>query len=157
MLGAPSCTQWCPKRRVKGQIHIPWPTGHTSFDVAEDVISFLGCECALLSHTELLMHKHPRVFLHRATVDPFSVQPTLVLGIAPAYVQDLSLGLFEHHEVCTGPPLSLQPVKAPLEGIPSFQHASHTMHHGAVGICCHVFPSNELGNSWHLDWETASR
>lgn len=93
-----------------------------------------------VNHIELFIHKHPQVFLHRAIVDSFSAQPMLVLGIAPAYVQDLARGLFEHHEVCTGPPL--QPVKAPLDGIPSFQHASHTTQHGAIGICCQIFPCN---------------
>lgn len=52
----------------------------------------------------------PQVLLRAA-------QLVLVLGIAPVQVQDLSLGVVEFHEVCTGP--TLKPVQVLLDSIPS--------------------------------------
>ncbi|NXY06305.1 F120B protein, partial [Pteruthius melanotis] len=50
----------------------------------------------------------------RAALNPFSIQPVFVLGIAPTQVWDLVLGPVEIDEVCTGPPL--KPVQIPLDG-----------------------------------------
>jgi len=49
-----------------------------------------------------------------------------MLGVAPAQVQDLALGLVEPHEVHTGPLLEL--VQVPLDGTPSFWCVSYTTH-----------------------------
>jgi len=59
-----------------------------------------------------------------------------VLGIAPAHVQDLALGLVELLEVHTGSPL--KPVKVPLDGIPSLQHVDHTAQLGVVSKLARV-------------------
>jgi len=47
-----------------------------------------------------------------------------MFGISPTPVQDLALGLVELHEVHTCPPLN--PVKVPLNGIPSLQRVDLT-------------------------------
>ena len=46
-------------------------------------------------------------------------------------MQHLALGLVELHEVHAGPPL--QPVKVPLNGIPSLQRVNQTTQLGVVG------------------------
>ena len=67
----------------------------------------------------------PQVILFRAALNPFSIQPVLVLGIALVQTQDL-----EPHEVHTGP--ALKPVKVPLDGIPSFL-VDRTTQLGVIG------------------------
>ena len=54
-----------------------------------------------------------------------------MFGISLTFVQDLALGLVELHAVHTRPPV--QPVKVPLNGIPSLQHINHTTQLGVVG------------------------
>ena len=103
------------ERRVWGQNLLPWTAGQTSFHAAQDMVGVLGCKSTLPGHVELLINQHPQVFLLRVALNPFSVQPVLVFGIAPTQMQDLALGLLEPHEVCKGPPL--QPVKVPLDGL----------------------------------------
>jgi len=46
-------------------------------------------------------------------------------------MQDLALGLAKLHAVHAGPPL--QPVKVPLNGIPSLEHVNHTAQLGVIG------------------------
>lgn len=41
----------------------------------------------------------PQVLLLRAVHNQFSAQPVSVLGIAPAQVQDIALGLVEPHKL----------------------------------------------------------
>ena len=88
---------------VEGQNHLPRPAGHTSFDAAQDAIGFLGCECTLPAHVQLLTHQYPQAPLCRAALSPLIAQPVLVLGIALTHVQNLALGLVEPHEVPHGP------------------------------------------------------
>ena len=57
------------------------------------MVGFLGCKHTLLAHVELLIHQHPQILLLRAALNPFPALPVFVLGIAPAQVQDLALGL----------------------------------------------------------------
>jgi len=45
--------------------------------------------------------QHTQVLLLRAAVNPFILQPVLILRIVPTQVQDLALGLVELHEVRT--------------------------------------------------------
>ena len=42
------------KSGVEGENHLPRPGGHTSFDAAQDVIGFLGCERTLLARSVIL-------------------------------------------------------------------------------------------------------
>ncbi|KAK4828307.1 LOW QUALITY PROTEIN: hypothetical protein QYF61_025319 [Mycteria americana] len=89
MLGAPQLNTVLQvgshKSGVEGQNHLPQPTSHTSFDAAQDATGFVGCKCTLLGHVELLINQHPQVLLLRTALNPFSTQPVLVLGIAPAF------------------------------------------------------------------------
>ncbi|GAB0205260.1 hypothetical protein GRJ2_002991600 [Grus japonensis] len=119
------------KSRVEGQNHLPRPAGHTSFDAAQDTVGFLGCKRTLLAHVELLINQYPQVLLLRAALNPFPAQPLAALGIAPTHVQNLALGLVELHGVHIGPPLN--PVRVPLDGIPSLQCVSCTTQLGVVG------------------------
>jgi len=117
------------------------------------MVGFLGCECTLLGHVELLVSQYPQVLLLRTVVDPFSAQPLFVLGIPLTQGQDLVLGLVQLHEVLTGPPL--KPAKVPLDGIPSLQHVDHTTQLGVVGklaegafsTTVHV-PSKDVTQHW---------
>ncbi|PKU43516.1 hypothetical protein llap_6172 [Limosa lapponica baueri] len=117
---------------VKGQNQLPQPAGHASFDAAHsfDMVGFLGFECTLPAHVELLINQHPQVLFLRPALNPFSAQPVFVLGIAATHVQDLALDLVELHEVCTGP--SFKPVRVPLDGIISLQRVDQSTHFGVV-------------------------
>lgn len=57
-------------------------------------------------------------------------QSVLLLGIAPAQLQDLPVGLVEVREVATGP--LLQAVRIPGNGIPSLQGISCAPQLGAI-------------------------
>ncbi|NXJ29389.1 F120B protein, partial [Dicrurus megarhynchus] len=92
---------------------LPHPAGHTALDAAQAAVGFLGCERTLPAQVKLLIQPYPKALL-RAALNPFSIQPVFVLGIAPALVRDLVLGPVEIDEVCTGPPL--KPVQIPLDG-----------------------------------------
>ncbi|GAB0208383.1 cAMP-dependent protein kinase inhibitor alpha [Grus japonensis] len=94
------------------------------------MVGFLGCKHILPAHVELLINQYPQVLLLKATLNPLSAQPVVVLGIVPTHVQDLALGLVELHAVLMASPL--QPVKVPLDGIPSLQHVDHTTQLGVV-------------------------
>ncbi|KAK4821221.1 hypothetical protein QYF61_015789 [Mycteria americana] len=73
---------------------------------------------------------YPQVLFHRGVLHPFIPQSVLIVGIALTQVQDLGLGLAEHHEVHMGP--LLQPVKGPLDGIPSLQCIDCTTQLGVI-------------------------
>lgn len=45
------------------------------------------------AHIELFDHKHPQTFLPRAALDPLSLPPVLVFGIALTQEYDLASGL----------------------------------------------------------------
>ena len=85
---------------------------------------------------ELLINHHPQELLGRAALNTFSAQPGFVLGTALTYVQDITPGLLEHHDIHTGPPL--KPVKVPLDGILSLQHVNHTRKLGVIGRLAEV-------------------
>ncbi|KAK4828658.1 hypothetical protein QYF61_000376 [Mycteria americana] len=95
-------------------VYFSWKPPRGGFDMfqAFDNILEIGCS--------------PRM----ATLNPFSVQPLFVIGIAPTRVQDLALGLVELHEVHTGPLLEL--VQVPLDSIPSLQHVECTTQLGVI-------------------------
>ncbi|PKU46981.1 rna-directed dna polymerase from mobile element hypothetical protein [Limosa lapponica baueri] len=118
------------KSRVEEQNHLPRPAGHTSFDAAQDVVGFLGCQSVLSAHVKLPIHEHSQVLLLRAALQPFSAQPVFVLGIAMSQVQDFALGLVELNEVYTG--TLLKPVQVPLDGIPSLQRVDSATQPGVI-------------------------
>jgi len=89
--------------RAEWQNHLPRPAGHASFDAAQDMVGFLGCERTLSAHAQLFISRYPQVLLVRAALSPMIPQPALVLGLAPAHVQDLELVFVESHEVHIGP------------------------------------------------------
>ncbi|PKU41108.1 hypothetical protein llap_8578 [Limosa lapponica baueri] len=111
--------------REEEKNHLSRPAGHASFDAGQDVVGFLGCQCTLLAHVEVLIHQHPQVLLLRAALQPFSAQPVFVPGIA------IVLGFVELHEVSMGPPL--KPVQVPLDGIPSLMRVNHATQLGVIG------------------------
>jgi len=55
------------------------------------------------AHIQFFIHQYHQVLLHRAPLNPFITQSVRILGIALIQVQDLALGLVEHHEVHVGP------------------------------------------------------
>jgi len=56
--------------RVDGQDHLHHSAGHTSFDAAQDMVGFLGCEGTLLAHVQLAVHQYSQVLLSRAGLHP---------------------------------------------------------------------------------------
>jgi len=100
--------------------HIAHPAGPASFDAAQGAVCFPGCEDTLLDRAELFINQHPQVLLLRAALNVLTAQPVFVLGIAPAQVQDLAVGLVELHEVHIDP--LLKPVQNPLVCIPLLCH-----------------------------------
>jgi len=104
--------------RVKGQKHLPRPTGHDSLDAAQDMVGLLARERTLLAHV-LFIYQYPQVHLSRAALNPFIPQPVLILGVAPTQLQDLALDLVEPVEVHTGPLIKL--VWVPLDGVLSLK------------------------------------
>ncbi|KAK4816043.1 hypothetical protein QYF61_011051 [Mycteria americana] len=116
--------------RGEGQDHLPQPTGHASFDAAQDMVGFLGCKRTLLAHVQLFIHQYPQVLLHRAALNPFIPQLVLIPGVTLNQVQDLALALVEPPEVHMG--LLLELVQVPLDGNPSLRHVNHTTQLGVI-------------------------
>ncbi|NWW82991.1 F120B protein, partial [Climacteris rufus] len=116
--------------RVDRENPLPCPAGHSAFDAGRGAVGFLGCECTLPDLVKLFIQQHSKALL-RAALNPFSIQPVFVLGIAPTQVQDLVLCLVEFDEVCTHPPL--KPVPITLDGISSLQHIDCTTQPGVIG------------------------
>ncbi|CAM9632888.1 unnamed protein product, partial [Bubo scandiacus] len=113
-----------------GQNILPRPAGHDSFDAAQDMIDFLGCECTLLGHDQFFSQKYPQ-FLHcRAVFNTLIPQSVLILRTAATHVQDLALGLVELNEIYMGS--LLKTVKVHLGGIPSLQHIDCTTQFGVI-------------------------
>lgn len=79
--------------RAGGQNHLSRPTGHTSLDVTQDTVDFLGFKCTLPTHVKSVINQHSQILLLRAVLNPFSAQSVSVLKIAPTQVQDVALGL----------------------------------------------------------------
>ena len=70
----------------RGADPLPHPAGRDSFDTAQDMIDFLGCEGTLLAHVKLPIHQHSQVFLGRAVLNPFILQFVLVVDVASSQV-----------------------------------------------------------------------
>ena len=86
------------------------------------MVGLLGCERTLPHHIQLFIHQYPQVLLGRAALNPFILQPVLILGVASTQLQDFALGLVEPHEVHMGPLLEL--VHVPLNDIPSLRRVN---------------------------------
>ena len=79
--------------RVKGNNHLPHPTGQPSFDGTQDVIGLLGCKHMLLAHVQLFDHQNSQVLLQRAALSEFFFQSVPISKIALTHMQYLVLGL----------------------------------------------------------------
>lgn len=80
--------------------HPPWPAGHTSFCVAQDMAVFLGCQCTFPGHAKLFAYLYLQVFLHRATLNPFVPWPVSILVCDLTQLQYLASDFVGLHEVC---------------------------------------------------------
>lgn len=105
------------KYRVEGDSHLLCPISCTSFDAAQGIVGFLGGKDTLLAHIKLFINRYPQILFLRAVLSPSLAQPVFVLEIALTQVQDLSLDLVDHHEVCMSPPLKA--IKVHFYDIPS--------------------------------------
>jgi len=47
------------QHREERQDHLPWPTGHTSFDAAQHTVGFLGYKGTLLAHVQFPIPQYP--------------------------------------------------------------------------------------------------
>jgi len=90
----------------------------------------MGCEHTLVAHVQLFIHQYPQVLVLRGALNPFILQPVLIVGLALTHVQHLALGLVELHEVHTGPLLKL--IQFLLDGIPALQNVDHTTQLGVI-------------------------
>jgi len=116
--------------RAERQNPLLRPAAHTSFGAAQEMAGLLGWERTLLGHVQLFINRSPQVLLSRAVLNPFIPQPVLIPGVALTQVRDPALGLFERHEVHTGPLLEL--VQVPLDGILSLWRVSCTPQLGVI-------------------------
>jgi len=83
-----------------------------------------------LSQTPKSYKPYPQVLLGRTALNHFIPQPVLIPGVALTQVQDTTFDHVEPHEVHTG---SLpEPVKIPLDGIPSLRRVECSMQLGVV-------------------------
>jgi len=114
---------------AEGQNPLRPPAAHAALGAAQSRVALLGCQHTLPGHAELLINQHPQVLLLRAALNPFCTQPVFVLGLASTDVQEFALGLVELDEVHT----PLQPVKVPVDGIPSLQRVDHLTQLGVIG------------------------
>lgn len=105
----------CQKSKAEGENHLPHPAGPTAFDVAQDIVCFLCCELTLLGCVGLLIHQHTQLFLFRAALDSFFVQPVLVVGIALTKMQDLAFVIVKLMKFA----LARLSSRVSLDGIPS--------------------------------------
>jgi len=96
------------------------------------MVGLLGCEHIFLAHVQFLAHQYPHFLLGRAAVNPFILQPVLMLRVAPARVQDLALGLVELCEVHVGP--LLKPFRVPLGCVHSLKSISCTSQPGVIKL-----------------------
>ena len=94
----------------------------------------VGCKHTLSAHVQLFTHQHPQVLLGRVALNPFILQPVLIVGVALTQVQDLALGLVEPHEVHVGPLLEF--VQVPLDGIPSLRRVNRATQLGVLMPSC---------------------
>ena len=53
---------WSHQRRVEGQNPLLQPAGHSSFGAAQDTVGTVDCECTLLAHVQLFIHKYAKSF-----------------------------------------------------------------------------------------------
>ena len=56
--------------RVERENHFPQIADHASFDAAQDMVCFLGCEGTVLAHVQLPIHQYPQVLFDRAALNP---------------------------------------------------------------------------------------
>jgi len=77
-----------------------------------------------------MMYRYLQALLGRAALNPLIPQLVLILGVASAHVQDLSLGLVEPREVHAGSLLEL--LQVPPDGILSFWHVDRTTQLGVI-------------------------
>ena len=95
LLGGPrprySISGFASNGRVEGENHLPLPSGHSSFDAAQDRIGLQVCKITLPAPVQLFLHQDLQVLLHRAAIKEFS-QCEHISGIAPTQVQHLALG-----------------------------------------------------------------
>lgn len=90
-----------------------------------------------MGHVELLIHQHSQVLFHRAALDPFSIQPVLVLGIALTQLQDLAPGLVEFMRFTEAQLSSLS-----LYKVPSLWYFEHTTELGVISKPAQVVQDN---------------
>ena len=120
------------QHRVEGQDHLPQPSDNASFDAAQDITGFLGCEDILLAHVKLAINQYPHI--PRAVLHPYIPCVVLIVGVALTQMQDLALGLVELYKVLLG--LLLEPIRISLNGVLFLRHVDHTPQLGV--ICIHA-------------------
>jgi len=65
------------KGRVRGQNHLPRPTGHNSVDATQDIVGFVGWKCTLQAHVSSLINWHPWILLLSGCSQAF-LHPTFI-------------------------------------------------------------------------------
>jgi len=96
--GCTSAGEVSAAQRRESQSHLPQPAGHASFDAAQETVCFLGCDSTLLAHVRLAIHQYPSVISAMLFSTLTFPQLVFIVGFAMTKVQDLTLGLAEHHD-----------------------------------------------------------
>lgn len=93
------------RSETEGDYSLPCPAGHSSFDVTQHAIGFLGCKHILAAHIEHLINWHPQIIILWAVLIPFSDELVFVFEIALSQEQNHVFGFVETPEVHMSPPL----------------------------------------------------
>ena len=72
--------------RVEGQDHLPYPTVHASFDLAQNVVGFLNCVDTLLAQIQPAIHQYPQVLFGRVILSPSIPKLALMVEVAMTQV-----------------------------------------------------------------------
>jgi len=82
---------------------LPQLDEHASFDAAQDMVGFLGCENTLMAHIQLPVHQYSQVFFNRTVLLTYPMGLIILTShrgsIAMIHMQNFALGFVELHEV----------------------------------------------------------
>lgn len=84
--------------RAEGQNYLLFPAGHSAFDTAQDRFASLA-KCALLGHTELLIHHH-QVLLLRVTRPSLHMSLYLYIAFTGNIFQSLARKVVFNYNYC---------------------------------------------------------
>lgn len=109
---------WNNVGRIEGKTHLPEPDGSCFFWCSPVCTWLSGLQVDNASSWSAFNSERPEVLLCLSALHNFFSQSVAMSGIAPAWVQHLTLGLLELHEMLVG--LLPKHVHVSLGSTPSF-------------------------------------